>query len=500
MDKNLQILKRLVIIIFIVGFLIRIPGFFVSPLSFHPTRQYRSALIARKIFFLLCPQKAQKWQIEFLKRHSPPLLEPPIYESIVALTYKIYGKENLLFPKIFSTLAWIVSAIFIFFIQRELNSIYAGIFSLLYFLFIPFGIKASRSFQPDLFMILFFTVYCWYLIKNRNSFNFKNITLLGLLGLLSALFKPITLFFIATTSLIAFLSYNKTPVKNRIFKLIIFSLICFSPVFLYYIYGIIKFNSLQNQADMSFVPDLYFQAKYYLGWIRKIDVACSTPAFLLAFLALFLLKKEKDNEQKLFFRRFYYSLWVGYLAYGLIFNYHIHTHDYYQLPFIIIISLGVGYTMESIMKYMKKSYKISEVHFVIMTFIFMLIIPFTDRKVIWFSQDKYNTRIAIMKEIGEIVEHSDRCILSTYGWGKPIEYYGYTTGLILSKTILAKNDDEIIKDFERMKDRINAEYFIINNIKYLKILKREKKLFWKYLKVNYPVFKEGEGYIIFKLS
>jgi len=247
MDKSLQILKRLVIIIFIVGFLIRIPGFFVSPLSFHSTRQYRSALIARKIFFLLCPQKAQNWQVEFLKRYSPPLLEPPIYESIVALAYKIYGKENLLFPKIFSTLAWIVSAIFIFFIQRELNSIYAGIFSLLYFLFIPFGIKASRSFQPDIFMILFFTVYCWYLIKNRNSFNFKNITLLGLLG---------TLFFIATTSFITFLSYNKIPVKNRIIKLIVFLLICFSPMFLYYIYGIIKFNSLQNQAEMSFVPDL----------------------------------------------------------------------------------------------------------------------------------------------------------------------------------------------------------------------------------------------------
>jgi hypothetical protein len=56
---------------------------------------------------------------------------------------------------------------------------------------------------------------------------------------------------------------------------------------------------------------------------------------MLGLLGLFLIK---DREMRIFLS----GLWGAYLLYGLFFNYHIATHDYYHLPFIPIVALSLA--------------------------------------------------------------------------------------------------------------------------------------------------------------
>jgi hypothetical protein len=41
-------------------------------------------------------------------------------------------------------------------------------------------------------------------------------------------------------------------------------------------------------------------------------------------------------------RRFLLGLWAGYAVFGIYFNYHISTHDYYSLPLIPIVALSIA--------------------------------------------------------------------------------------------------------------------------------------------------------------
>ncbi|MFT5131174.1 MAG: hypothetical protein ACI8W8_004810 [Rhodothermales bacterium] len=53
----------------------------------------------------------------------------------------------------------------------------------------------------------------------------------------------------------------------------------------------------------------------------------------------------KDKEKRIFFG----ALYIGYLCYGLLFNYHIHTHDYYSLQLIPVVALPIGLILLSLL-------------------------------------------------------------------------------------------------------------------------------------------------------
>ncbi len=73
-------------------------------------------------------------------------------EALVALSYRLWG-ENLAIPRIYSILFWLTGAAFLFDLACRLTHRDGAFVSLLFYLFLPFGIYASRSFQPDPLMV-----------------------------------------------------------------------------------------------------------------------------------------------------------------------------------------------------------------------------------------------------------------------------------------------------------------------------------------------------------
>jgi hypothetical protein len=99
---------------------------------------------------------------------------------------------------------------------------------------------------------------------------------------------------------------------------------------------------LKYQAGGSFIPSLWFKFFYWKGWISIIGKVVGYPAFFASLLGTLILIKDKSKYGIL-------ALWIGYINFGLIFNYHIHTHDYYQLQLIPLVAIGCGVVFQTIL-------------------------------------------------------------------------------------------------------------------------------------------------------
>ena len=155
-NRNQIIYVFLVLGLIIAGFVIRIYDLQDAPLDFHPTRQLHSALMARGIYYSLNPNlnipdwqrqtAIRQWQLE-------GLVEPPLMEWLVAFTYQLAGGVYLWIARLYAILFWMVAAFGILLIVREMAGNAGSLAALALFLFFPYAIYASRSFQPETLLV-----------------------------------------------------------------------------------------------------------------------------------------------------------------------------------------------------------------------------------------------------------------------------------------------------------------------------------------------------------
>src|SRR6266496_6404072 len=145
-------LARIIALVLIFGaaFAIRLYDLTDLPLDFHPTRQLLSAIKARGLYYETQPDGVPTWQLETAIRMArlKADVEPVVFERLVAFTYRFTG-EQLWIARIYSSLFWLIGGIFLFILLHKLISFDGALFSTTYYLFFPFAIIASRSFQPD---------------------------------------------------------------------------------------------------------------------------------------------------------------------------------------------------------------------------------------------------------------------------------------------------------------------------------------------------------------
>src|SRR5215212_10082601 len=150
------------VLLFFVALTIRLYDLTDLPLDFHPTRQLLSAIKARGLYYETQPDGVPTWKLETAIRQAKLKadVEPVVFERLVAFTYRFTG-EQVWLARIYSSLFWLIGGIFLFMLVRELVSFEGAIFSTAYYLFFPYAIIASRSFQPDALMVMLTLSFWW---------------------------------------------------------------------------------------------------------------------------------------------------------------------------------------------------------------------------------------------------------------------------------------------------------------------------------------------------
>lgn len=462
------------------------------PLDFHPTRQLLSAIKARALYFEMQPDGISTEHLE-TGIHQAKLkaqVEPVIVERLVAYTYRFTG-EKLWIGRIYSSLFWLAGGIFLFLLVRDLVSFDAAIFSTAYYLLFPYAVIASRSFQPDPLMVMFIVAFWWTCSRWVRYPSWTYAVLAGLLGGLAILVKFSAAFFVIGAALALVLAHYRLRELLRNMQVWTMAILGALPGMIYLIYGLFVEGGLGGQFSGRFIPSLLLSPINYLQWMTKVDLATGGMFVMLALLGFFV-----TNDKYL--RSFMIGLWGAYLLYSLFFDYHSATHDYYQLPLIPIVAVSLsplgGWFFARLTETTVHGYRRVAVYAILMLGIFMSVWNVRNQM----KAVDYRPDAAMWAKIGELV-NGERVVALTQDYGSRLEYWGWQTADTwpsLGEMAHSVVRGGTIKSFDMMFDKYTGkrDLFLITDFDEFKAQSqlREKLS-------SYPVFAEGDGYIIYSL-
>lgn len=487
------------VILFVAAITIRLYDLTDLPLDFHPTRQLFSALKARGMYYETLPNApADLREFAIQQGKLRATIEPEILEKLTVFTWKFTG-EQLWVARIYSSLFWLIGGIFLYLLARDLFSKDGALFAAAFYLFLPYGVLASRSFQPDPLMVALIVGFWWAVNRWAQSLIFNSypasrswryVILASLLGGLAIFIKLNAAFFVIGGALGATLGRAslRDLVRNRqVWAMVLLGIL---PGAGWVMYGFAR-GFLGQQFGGRFMPALLVSPSMYLGWAQMIGNVLGLFTFALALLGLFLVKNKSV-------RAFLLGLWGAYLAFAIFFDYHISTHDYYSLPLVPIAALALTPLVEAVFTRLTESAATSRVMRVLAASVLTLslfAVMWTSRVAL--KSTDYRPQAEFWNRIGETV-HGHRVVALTQEYGLPLAYWGWTGAANWPDSSdidyheMRGGNTSFEKAFVRLTK--NKDLFLVTD---LADLKRQSDLQARLS--QFAIFAEGEGYIIYDL-
>jgi 4-amino-4-deoxy-L-arabinose transferase-like glycosyltransferase len=480
------------------------------PLDFAPTRQLFSALKARGMYYAMRPDigsmpdspnpnvPAWKREVAIQQWKSMQAIEPTVLETISALTYRVTG-EHPWVARIYSSLFWVTAGIFLFLLANELAGPSGAFISLLFYLFLPYGVLASRSFQPDPLMVALmvsaaWATFHWANIREPGAATppgaWKWAVLAGVLNGLAIFVKNVAIFPLAFAALAMVLERGLLKsIKDK--QTWLLAILAILPAAAYSLYGVLVAGFLGGQFAFRFFPQLWPDPGFYLRWKGQIDGVTGFSAFALGITGIFLVRRRA--------MAFLGGLWLGYFAYGMTFAYHISTHDYYQIPLIPIVAISIAPVAETLFEQAKKY----QTAWLMRAALGALILLVT-------AIQMWNVRVELAREdwrpdaqfwsmLGEKIGQNGPVLTISQDYGYRLAYWGwqqvdswYDSGDLDLRAL----DGRQIDLGARFREQAAGKSFlVVTQIGKLDLQPEIKDFVYK----TYPVFAQGQGYIIFDL-
>ncbi|MFO7584297.1 MAG: glycosyltransferase family 39 protein [Anaerolineales bacterium] len=472
----------LLVLILISGAFLRFSDLTQPLLDFHPTRQLFSAVKARGMYYQTLPDApARQKDLSYRQWQREATIEPPIVENIAVFFYNLSGEESTAYPRAVSATFWMLASIFLGLLAFNLTgSVPAAIFSVGFFLLIPYGIPASRAFQPDPLMVLLI-ILSWCSIQQwaqKNSWNWA--ILAGLAGGFAIFIKLPAVFFVAGGVIGVILAYSNMADAIKNSKTWLIALLCMIPPAAYLYYGLYVAGFLGQQFGGRFFPGFWLDPYFYLRWLLKADFVIGVFWLCLAVLGWLIFAAKPA-------RIFLSALWGGYFVYGLVFPHHIASHDYYSLPLIPITALSLAPLVAIILPRISSLFfnRYALNIFFLSAYTFVIIYSITT----YLDFRRANTRQAAQAyaEIGQVLQHQPGITALTEEYGYPLAYYGWQNVSIWWES----------PDFEQAfaEQTFRQAYFLVTDFA---ALSRQPQLAEKLQ--NYTIFAQTREYIIYDLK
>ena len=401
---------------------VRVPGIGEPPFEFHPTRQYRSLILSRS--FALAEDDASP--AANAARHAAQqtrALEPPLVELLAAAAYRLVGGERIWVGRFLSVVSWVAASFFVLSLGRRFGGDFGGISAMAVFLFTPFAVVASRSFQPDPTMVGLAVLSLWWTWRYAEKPSRAGLIAAGLSAGIAALLKPTAWLFTIIPFVALALFEPGQPIRRRVSVASIYTAIAVAVPLLYYVPALFLGSSLADQAQDTFSLLPLATGTFWRGWVALLE---RLPGFVILVAGLIGLVMTPPGRT----RRFLVALWCGYPILGLLFSYHIHTHDYYGLPILIAVSLSISVLAGSIEAIARRAWP-ERTGTLLLTGILALSVLLAAGSVI--ARVTAIGGLPIVDEwrrAGEVVNHSTRTVFLARWYGEPLQYHGELSGIL----------------------------------------------------------------------
>jgi hypothetical protein len=478
--------------LFSLGLWIRLFDLTDLPLDFHPTRQLLSAIKARGIFDQTAPG-IPDWQRKMsLKQWKTRAeVEPEVFEHLVAFTYRFTG-EQLWVARAYSSLFWLIGGLFLFLLVRELVSTDAAVISTAYYLFFPYAVAASRSFQPDPLMVMLIIIFWWMVMCWSKTQSWVWAILAGVFGGFAIFIKFVAAFFVLGGALGAALGNFSIRDLVRKPQVWIMAALGILPAAAYIFYGTVLNGFLGQQFSGRFIPALLLSPLNYLEWAVMANMAAGGIVIMLALLGLLIVRQRSV-------RNYLIGLWVAYILFGLFFDFHVATHDYYHLPLIPLVAFSLAPIADVIMSHLAELTSqrwIRTGAVVVLTY--GLLAGVWDIRNQMKSVD-YRPEAAMWAQIGDKLGHGPNVVALTQDYGTRLAYWGWQDAMIWPNSGDIDYHDARGSTFDAEKrfTRLTAgkSFFLVTDFAELGRQPGLNKLL-----AGFQVYTQGDGYIIYDLQ
>lgn len=408
----------LVAALLLSGLTIRLVHLDQPLLSFHATRQYRSAIIARACFVEYADVPEWSRQVARANRAMQPAGEPPLLEWLACIAYAAAGEERLEIPRLVSIIAWVLGALPVAALARRFGGRAGAIVALATYLFTPYGVVASRAFQPDpLMSSAAFTALLAIARYVEEPGRLRLLVAAAAIGT-AAVIKPMSIF-LTVPAVLGFAAAHDSwrgVVRRSPWILLALGLL---PALVVYGYGAVFGTLVRDQMHLRFVPALLATEFFWAGFWRQASRVYG-PA-LMAVAVLGTIVAERRNRVVLV------ALWLGYLAFAVAFTYHMPTHDYYHLPYIAAVALACAAFVGWLQRVLELRGRERFGQAIALGAAAMIVSVGVYRALPQLATGSRDL-IAMYEEIGELAKHHTRTLFLDTEYGYPVMYHGQVAG------------------------------------------------------------------------
>lgn len=518
-----------VAVLFALAFAVRMYRITEPPTDFHPTRQFIGAIVARDFYFQHSAT-VPDWerQIAHVTKQNQELLEPQILPALAALGYQLAGGERLWIPRLISVLCWLGGGWFLWRIAAEMVSPRAALGALAFYLLMPYAIIATRVIQPDPMMVGLMLAALFLILRYDEAPTARRLAaVIAVTG--AALFVRPMCVFLLYGGFVAF-QFARRGFVRGIFNWhsVLFAVVSLAPTAAFYLHGMATGGFIREQGSFSFMPHLLTQPDYWRGWLTMIGRVTGWLPTLLALGGGLWLATGR-------FRTLLLGLWAGYLAYGLTFNYHIHTHDYYSLPLIPVAAFSLAPVGERFFIWLAEAWaqRRGQLLTGAVVAVFCLaggvlglkkmnlkhapaatkdriknagaMVGFNKKALLFLRRrpEEAAAEISDYKKIGSLVNHSARTVFLDENYGKSLMYYGklsgaawQTSGAIRGAHRTGRPTPEMVPDFESLVKERAAEFFIATTVSDL----NAQAAVNAYVTAHYQVMEQNDRFAVFRVT
>jgi hypothetical protein len=489
----------LFIILLALGGLLRLLDITDPPLDFQPSRQLRNSLVARDIYYSFLPTATtEQRDLASSFARSVGQYEPPVTESIVAVTYLFTGGENFASARVWSTLFWLLAGITLFDLARRAVSPWAALLALAYYLVLPFSVQASRSFQPDPLMTSAFVIGIYFLYRwsedltpnpspgRRGKSSWKWAILAGIFLGLAAFVKIVIAFFVggAAIALVLF-TLKKDFWKSK--QVWVMAALMIVPALTFYVLLNHGRSTEYFFAWTVTLIKLITSTDFYSKWLAFIGSLFGLTVIFLSLAGALLAPPR--------LRWLLISLWVGYLLYGLTLPFQMYTHSYYHIQLIPIIALGLVSALNPLLEGVSTQGRVGRASFIMLIVAVIGYQSWVARSVL--VAEDFRQEPAFWKQVGDVIPADADVIALTQDYGYRLMLFGWRkVNLWPLSTDLSEarggNQTTGATDFADLTE--GKEYFLVTAFGQL-----DKQPDLKKLLTQYPIAAQGDGYVLYDL-
>lgn len=502
--------KCVVLILFVAAFAVRLYRIDEAPRDFWTIRQYYNAQSARALF-LRTAEGVPPWRLEVAQAHRVWLAEPPILEYVVSRIYKITGPDQFWVFRTFTISAWLMGGVFLYLLGIRMMGRNGALTTAAFYLFLPFGITASRSWQPDPLMVMGVAASAFFIYRYFENPCVRRLVAAGLAAAAATVIKPggsvlTILGMFGFLSLFVF-GWKRTliPGPSWFFA----GLMLIPPAMLVVGAAAAGWYEPVSHLHTYLAPKLLATVFFWKGWAGILIRILTLPGLLLAVLGAAFLLAGRERMLAAGFA-------AGYFVFALICAFVTPNHDYWHLQVIPLAALGIGAASVPLWQGLQAATKGPPAKVIVLLMGTAWLLLSVERAPWIRDRGSDIQSYALMAgEIGEAVGHSTRVIILDYDFGTPLRYYAEINGPQWPQTEAMLYDHATGKDrgpegeplwntldlsaeerFELFYKKDKPEYFVVSRL--IKELDLQPGL-RDFLYNRHPVVRQGVRYVVFDL-